>query len=154
MIAGLAVRAITALAGAAGFSLSPFAAGAIMMAIVSIGVGGGLTWFGIHQFNKGVAQERAKCQADKVQSQLNAANEDLQAARNANAFGRAEVSRLEGEYAAEQKRSEEYAERIKKLGLVCGLTDDDVGSVYGRPGQVRGTAPRTPSKGSRSIFSR
>lgn len=154
MIAGLALRGVVWLAGAAGFSLSPFAAGALLMGAVTIGIGGGLTWFGVHQFNKGVAQERAKCQADKLQSQLNAANADLQAAHRANAFGRAEVSKLEGQYAAEQKRSEDYAERIKKLGLVCGLTGDDVDSVYGRSGEVRRTAPQPSGKGSRSFFSR
>lgn len=150
----IALRLITAGAGLFGFSLSPFAAGALLMAAVSLGVGGGLTWFGIHQFNKGAAQERAKCQADKLKSQLNAAHADLQAERKAEEFGRTEVGKLEEQYAAAQKRSEEYADRVKKLGVVCGLTDDDVDSVYGRSDQVRGTKAPASAKRPRSLLAR
>lgn len=136
---GLLLKLATKGAGLFGFSLSPFAAGALLMAAVSIGIGGGLTWFGVHQFNKGVSQERAKCQADKLQSQLNAAHADLQAARNAAAFSAAKVKELDADVAAEKKRSEDYAEALKKRPAApgCTLTDDDLRRLWPAQRRVR-----------------
>lgn len=72
-----------------------------------------------------------ECQAEKLNSQLNAAKADLQAARNASAHAREQIEQLDAEVNAERQRSKDYEEALaKRPAPGCTLTDDDLRRLW------------------------
>ena len=132
MITGAMLQAV--LWGASNFfgrQLSQFAAGAITAAIVGGVVIGGSAWALHSAYAYGVDQTEAKWQAKALQSKLDAAKADLDAARASEGLAKLQVASIKDKMEHERKADAEYIKELEgrsgKDGKPCGcdLTDAD-----------------------------
>lgn len=133
MITGLALKAVLWIASSVfGRQLSEFAAGAIAAAVIGATVIGGAAWALHSAYSYGVDQTEAKWQAKALQSKLDAAKADLDAARAAEGVAKLQIASIKEKMDRERKADADYIKELEsrpagKDGKPCGciLTDAD-----------------------------
>lgn len=133
----IAINAIVWIAGAFGLKpkLSPFAAGAIAMTVLTVVAGSTFAWWSIHQYNRGAADKEAEWQQRALQSKLDAANADIEIAKRAATDAALRSAKIRFDAAKEKEGTDAYikwlesrqssaAKDPKKCG--CFLDRDDL----------------------------
>ena len=147
----LAVRAAVWILGLFGINLSGFAAGAIVFAVATAAICGGVTWWTVHWYNSGYETADGEWKAKELQAQIAKLEDDRDAARAAAASASIKVAAIAEQAKQGKEADAKYIEELKSRPIGgCALTDADRRGMRDRQDSGANTGPR-PSGISRWI---
>ncbi|MBR0695937.1 protease IV [Bradyrhizobium lablabi] len=132
------VAIVVRLAGLAGITLSPFAAGALFAGALAIVIGGAGLAGGLELYNAGYRAADSAWRAKNLQARIDALEVDQDAARRALADARLKVAAIEKQSAEDKQGTADYVEDLKKrFQAACAITDDDLRGLRAQAGADR-----------------